>query len=66
VKIRTARQGSLFSRKCVEMFQNVSKWTNNLCENKLYHSTRRGWGQAYLLLTGGYGNHLAFAVYKFK
>jgi hypothetical protein len=36
VKIRTARQGSLFSHKCVEMFQNVSKCRNNLCENKLY------------------------------
>jgi hypothetical protein len=35
---RTNRQISLalFSHKCVEMFQNVSKCKNNLCENKLY------------------------------
>jgi hypothetical protein len=36
VKIRIARQGSLFSHKCVEMFQIVSKCTDDLCENKLY------------------------------
>jgi hypothetical protein len=31
---------SLFLHKCVEMFQNVTKCTNNLSENKLYHAIR--------------------------